>query len=182
MTAKITDKRDLRIGELAHVFRRFGYQGATTQLLGDASQLGKSSLYHHFPKGKEDMALAVVARTREVLLNELLAPLSAGVTQASAAKFTAGLYDFYEQGRLGCVVATLSLGEAPASVRDAVANVLETWIDFIHKVIGPAKRAIAVRIVSTIQGGLLLAIAGNEPTYLASALNDVQDMLLDDAL
>lgn len=181
MATQTTGSFGPRIGELALVFRRYGYQGATTKLLSDASQLGKSSLYHHFPRGKEDMALAVVSRTREVLFKELLAPLAPGISAASVARFTEGLYHFYENGQLGCIVATLSLGEAPASVQEAVTELLDLWIDFIHALLEPAPRETAVRVVSTIQGGLLLAIAGKKPDYLEGALNDVKGMLLQHA-
>ena len=46
---------------LAEVFRAHGYEGATLSLIGEATGLGKGSLYHFFPGGKQQMATEVLA-------------------------------------------------------------------------------------------------------------------------
>ena len=48
-------KREAAIAALAEVFRERGYEGASLAALSEASGLGKASLYHFFPKGKEEM-------------------------------------------------------------------------------------------------------------------------------
>ena len=51
--------REEVVDRLTRVFRREGYDGASLARLSEATGLGRSSLYHHFPRGKEDMADAV---------------------------------------------------------------------------------------------------------------------------
>ena len=46
---------------LGEVFRAHGYEGATLALISEATGLGKGSLYHLFPGGKEQMAAEVLA-------------------------------------------------------------------------------------------------------------------------
>ncbi|TGQ06111.1 helix-turn-helix domain-containing protein, partial [Mesorhizobium sp. M00.F.Ca.ET.217.01.1.1] len=43
---------------IGEVFREHGYEGASLALIGAATGLGKGSLYHFFPGGKEEMARA----------------------------------------------------------------------------------------------------------------------------
>src|SRR3954454_5676749 len=50
------------IAILDDVFRRRGYEGATLSELSRACNLGKASLYHHFPGGKEEMATVLLRR------------------------------------------------------------------------------------------------------------------------
>ena len=52
--------REEAIAQLSKVFRQYGYEGATLARLSAATGLRKASLYHHFPKGKEKMAAAVL--------------------------------------------------------------------------------------------------------------------------
>lgn len=55
------------IAQLTKVFRQYGYEGATLARLSEATGLGKASLYHHFPKGKEEMAAVVLIETSHLL-------------------------------------------------------------------------------------------------------------------
>ncbi|WP_164094666.1 TetR family transcriptional regulator, partial [Serratia marcescens] len=45
---------------LGEVFREHGYEGASLAVIGARTGLGKGSLYHAFPGGKEEMASAVL--------------------------------------------------------------------------------------------------------------------------
>ncbi|MCY7320404.1 MAG: TetR/AcrR family transcriptional regulator, partial [Phormidesmis sp. CAN_BIN36] len=67
--------KDSAIPELVKVFRQYGYEGATLAKLSEATGLGKASLYHHFPKGKEEMASAVLDYLNRGLQEQILAPL-----------------------------------------------------------------------------------------------------------
>ncbi len=48
--------REEVLDRLAAAFRRDGYDGASIARLSAATGLGKASLYHYFPGGKQDMA------------------------------------------------------------------------------------------------------------------------------
>ena len=48
------------LNALSDVFRKRGYEGATLAELAAAANLGRASLYHHFPGGKAEMARQVL--------------------------------------------------------------------------------------------------------------------------
>jgi AcrR family transcriptional regulator len=52
---------------LAEVFREHGYEDASLSLLSQATGLGKGSLYHFFPGGKEEMASGSAGRGRRLV-------------------------------------------------------------------------------------------------------------------
>lgn len=52
-------KEDL-IPDLLELFRQQGYDGVSIAYISKSTGLGKSSLYHHFPEGKEQMAAEVL--------------------------------------------------------------------------------------------------------------------------
>jgi len=55
--------RDALIERLVEVVYDYGYDGATLSLISEVTGLGKASLYHHFPGGKEQMAAEVLAHS-----------------------------------------------------------------------------------------------------------------------
>ena len=56
----VVERRDV-LRALGEVFRAHGYEGASLTLITEATGLGKGSLYHLFPGGKEQMAAEVLA-------------------------------------------------------------------------------------------------------------------------
>ncbi len=63
---------------LFDVFRSRGYEGATLSLLSEVTGLKKSSLYHRFPAGKDDMVKAVVLYVSSQLHTHIIEPFSKG--------------------------------------------------------------------------------------------------------
>lgn len=66
-----TMSREELVALLAEVFRRHGYDGASMAEISAATGLGRSSLYHWFPGGKDEMAAAVLQATVDALSAEL---------------------------------------------------------------------------------------------------------------
>jgi TetR/AcrR family transcriptional repressor of lmrAB and yxaGH operons len=50
------------VDELVDLFFILGYNGTTLALIAKRTGLGRASLYHHFPDGKEEMARAVLEK------------------------------------------------------------------------------------------------------------------------
>ena len=67
--------RSQAVEKLVKVFRQYGYEGATLSRISQATGLGKASLYHHFPNGKQEMAEAVLQYVNEWFGNIILMPL-----------------------------------------------------------------------------------------------------------
>ena len=64
------------VEKISTIFREDGFAGASLSKLSAATGLGRSSLYHYFPNGKDDMAAAALAVTAEFFANRILGPLS----------------------------------------------------------------------------------------------------------
>jgi TetR/AcrR family transcriptional regulator, lmrAB and yxaGH operons repressor len=56
-------QKDALIERLVDVVYDYGYDGATLSVISEVTGLGKASLYHHFPGGKEQMAAEVLAHS-----------------------------------------------------------------------------------------------------------------------
>ncbi len=53
--------RQAIVPELLELFRKSGYDGVNIARISEATGLGKASLYHQFPQGKEQMAREVLS-------------------------------------------------------------------------------------------------------------------------
>src|SRR5687767_7960924 len=67
----VSDKELLE--RLTGVFRRHGYDGASLSVIAAATGLQRSSLYHRFPGGKEQMAAEVARALGGHFSSQLLA-------------------------------------------------------------------------------------------------------------
>ncbi len=67
--------RDAIVVQLFELFRRGGFDGVSLSDISTATGLGRSSLYHHFPGGKSDMAAAVLELAGGWLDKAVIAPL-----------------------------------------------------------------------------------------------------------
>src|SRR5690349_20826626 len=70
----VTERADV-LPALAELFREHGFEGASLSLIGRRTGLGKGSLYHFFPGGKEEMAAAVLDEIDGWFRDTLFTPL-----------------------------------------------------------------------------------------------------------
>ena len=75
MPAPLMSKDEV-LDRLVDAFRDKGYEGASLSELSAATGLTKSSLYHYFPDGKEEMAEEVLAHLDRQLAENLYKPLN----------------------------------------------------------------------------------------------------------
>ena len=176
--------REKIIPAIARVFRRFGYEAASLSLLSSETGLVRSSLYHFFPGGKEQMAAAVLDlaehHVREVFMQALVAP---GAPDRQVDKFIAKLTEYYEGGEIGCILSSLTLHDCPPAIAARVADLTEQWIAAIAAYLGargdpPAQaQTKAEQAVRLIEGGLVLALATRQPRRFETSLQDLRALL-----
>jgi TetR/AcrR family transcriptional repressor of lmrAB and yxaGH operons len=147
---------------LVAAFRRDGYAGAAIRDLCDATGLKSASLYHRFPHGKADMALAALGRTGEAFGKAVVAPLEGpGDPAARLRRSAAGLRRFYAGGRSACLLAVLGASEAPEPVRQAIGAALLRWRDTLTAALAEAGSEApadeAEDRIAAVQGALVLA-------------------------
>lgn len=174
---------DQLLDSLFGVFREHGFEGASLSDLSRATGLGRSSLYHYFPQGKEQMAQAVLERAQSVIDSQVRdIALSAEPLKTRVRKVVATLDQIYTGGRSACLLgrlATSSIG-APANAHLQLA--FDHWIVAIAKLASdsgmPADqvRAFAEDWVARIQGALLLQAASGDLGPYNRAMDALQDL------
>ena len=112
MLKKGVERRDV-LRALGEVFRAHGYEGASLTLITEATGLGKGSLYHLFPGGKEQMAAEVLADIDAWFELNIYAPLREASDPARAiAAMIAGVDRYFHSGDRICLVGLVALGAA----------------------------------------------------------------------
>ncbi|MEE8468322.1 MAG: TetR/AcrR family transcriptional regulator [Planctomycetota bacterium] len=169
---------------LSEVFREHGYEGASLSLISDATGLGRASLYHHFPGGKAEMALAVLRHIDGRLASEVLSPLSqTGKPETRVRKVAERLTDFYMRGTFSCLLDTLSLGDPNTELRAAVKASFEGLLEAFAKVsreagLAPsqAKRRAADAVIR-IQGSVVMARATGDTKPFLRTMKGLPQLL-----
>jgi len=156
------DKSEI-VRKLVPVFRTFGYEGATLSRISKATGLGRASLYHHFPHGKQEMAQAVLNYVNQWFDATVLEPLRSSYQPVKRLiAMSESLNQFYNCGQDSCLLSIFTLGECHDLFQAQVQQALNTWIDHLTQVLTEAGLTVdqahqrAEDAVMQIQGALVL--------------------------
>ncbi|WP_036477132.1 TetR/AcrR family transcriptional regulator [Myxosarcina sp. GI1] len=128
--------KEKAIAKIIPVFRQYGYEGTTLSMLSTATGLGKASLYHYFPQGKEAIAAAVLNYIGSSFSKTVLKPLKdLGKPNEKIDRMCQSLNEFYSEGNNSCFLAIMSFGEADNLFHQEVKQLLQIWIDTLAKVL-----------------------------------------------
>jgi AcrR family transcriptional regulator len=177
---------DQLLDRLTALFRDRGFDAATLQEIAHATGLQKSSLYHRFPGGKQQMATEVAVAIGAQFAGHLLAPLAADAPlRARLERVARNLAEFYADGRRSCVLEALSIGTVGGDAADALRTAAGAWIDAFTAVAraGGADRRLARAraqdAIASIEGGLILARVTGDASAFRRTLARLPDLLLD---
>lgn len=183
---KLTEEQLL--AQLTEVFRQHGYAGSSLSILSRATGLSRASLYHRFPGGKADMALAVLAHVNGHFVDHLLAPLRAeGAPRARLRIHMARMREFFAEGALSCVLESLSLAcDEPGAdrMRGPVAASARAWLDALHDFARDAgatpaeARRRAERALIHLEGALVVGRSLADPKVFDRAQRQLPALLL----
>jgi len=166
---------------LMPVFELYGYEGASLKMLADAAGLSKASLYHHFPKGKEDMASHVLGQAGVRLQAMVLAPLE--TTMPGADRLAAsldGVADYYQGQIPVCLMNSFLLGGGVGLFGGQIKKVVTVWQrGFVaaYESAGADRieaRAWGVYAVERIQGALVLCRVQGSRKPLEACLDELR--------
>jgi TetR/AcrR family transcriptional regulator, lmrAB and yxaGH operons repressor len=184
--AKTSHSRDEIVRKLFDLFRHRGFEGAALSDISEATGLGRSSLYYHFPGGKDEMVAAVADFAHGQIKANILAPLAGeGPLAERIGAMLETTRDMYDCGREPCLVASLmvSPGLAPDSA-GKVQAILRDWIAALAAALedggipaAEAKRRATAAIVA-IQGSLLVARASGDTGVFTDAMETTRQDLL----
>ncbi len=159
------------IPELLQLFRQEGYEGVTISTVSKATGLGKSSLYHYFPQGKEQMAKEVLEHIDAAVQEYFVGPLMGkGSPEEKLKLMSKNIEQFYEGGRKGCLVEGLTLGATSAPFQKMIATSLESWLDAMAQV--ATASGVSKKLARHRAEGALVAIEGSLIT--SRALNNYE--------
>jgi TetR/AcrR family transcriptional repressor of lmrAB and yxaGH operons len=119
---KVTPENvDIKLFEL---FSSFGYDGTSMELLSQGTGLKKASLYHRFPKGKQEMAQHVLKIVEEWITDNIVSVLADKTIspQIRLKKAISSLDALYKGGANNCLLRTLTVGPDANIFREGVTN------------------------------------------------------------
>ena len=185
MMARVMTGRAAAIPALAEAFREHGFEGASVAQLCQATGLGKGSLYHFFPGGKDEMAAAVLADVDAWFASAIFEPLrSAPAGDAAISAMFDAVVDYFRSGRRVCLQGAFALGRERDRFADVIRRYFEQWITALAAALrsdgqrAPAARAAAIEVVAAIQGGIVLSRALDEPDVFLAVIERQRTRLL----
>lgn len=188
----MTSTRERILDASAELFRRQGLTGTGIKQILAQADAPFGSLYHHFPGGKDQLAVETIKRAGafyEQLVADKLAEHPDLVSGIRGAFISAG-ETLEETGYAdACPIETVALEVASTNeqLRLATAEVFESWLDGLtvllgHEGVEPTKaRALAHTIICALEGAFVLARAARSTDAL-HACADAMATLVQSAL
>jgi TetR/AcrR family transcriptional repressor of nem operon len=182
------DTRDKIVRTAMELFWAKGYQSTSIADILSRSQVHSGSLYHFFP-GKQQVLLAVLEAYRDGIEPWLLAPAWSGVDDPRERIFA--LLNGYRTNLVGtefmygCPIGSLALElhEPDPPVRERLAKNFSNWVDAIEECLdaagervprGTDKRALAEFVLTTMEGGVMLARSYRDIGYFDRAIGELK--------
>ncbi|AOF87086.1 bacterial regulatory s, tetR family protein [Hydrogenophaga sp. RAC07] len=180
--------RERLIAAMTDALRRRGLHGiGLTELLAQAGA-PKGVLYHHFPGGKTELAVAAIDDVVARMLRGLDTLLAAKADPIDATRrwMAGATVRLSETGfESGCPLATVALETTPddPALREALARAFATLRERIalaleqHGEPQARARGIAALIVATYEGGLLQARVAQSTEPITQATDTLLSLL-----
>jgi len=163
-----TSPRDRLIHTTALLLQTQGYNSTGLNQVLQESGVPKGSLYHYFPGGKEDLAVAAIAQSALAVQTALQA-IAGGCNSLPAAIGAAIDYFISEletsQFLKGCPVATIALEQAGVNprIQAACEQAYAAWQAALAALFNahgqPNADRQADRLLMALEGGLILSRA-----------------------
>jgi len=165
-----TETRDRILDTSSRLFRRQGFSSTGIKQLIEASGSTGGSLYHFFPEGKEELAIATINRYGEKYARLLDA---VGQSSGHPAESVGRFFQLAAEALLasnfgdGCPIGTMALDVAGTNenILVACAMILKAWQerlagDLIKAGVGAREAAsLGYFVLSTLEGAILLSRA-----------------------
>ncbi|MGO8954637.1 MAG: TetR/AcrR family transcriptional regulator [Rhodomicrobium sp.] len=184
MARLVAERADI-VPLLGEIFRTYGYEGASLSIIGEATGLGKGSLYHFFPGGKEEMAAAVLADIEAWFENRVFGPLrECSDPKKAVAEMFAAVDAYFQSGGRVCLVGAFALSNVRDRFSAEVQRYFSLWTGALAAALEmlmhepSSARDLAEEAVSGIQGALVLARAAGEPAIFTRTLQRLEMRLL----
>jgi len=160
--------RDRILRAAKRLFQQRGYYAVGTAEILEASQAPKGSMYHHFPEGKEQIAIEAVNTIRADVLAMMQQLQAKELSTAAAIRALAkGMAQWLKesQWREGTMLASTTVGSVPdlPKLHAAIKEAFDEWRQHIVKLLsneGWTKKeatTMANTLLAGIEGAMILA-------------------------
>lgn len=171
--------------KLFETFSKLGYDGASMEILAEATGLKKASLYHRFPKGKKEMALHVLKFVEQWILESVVSIAQDQKIKAATRikKIVAAINELYKGGANNCLLRTLSVGTDTDAFKENIQRCLDLMTDGFAAISVDLGNSVAVakekskQINLLLQGSLVMAGATGDLSYFKNVLSRVPSLL-----
>lgn len=185
LTAKGQATRARIIDGAAAEIRERGVALTTIEDVMARTHTSKSQIFHYFPRGKEQLLVAVATLESQRVLDDQQPHLSALTSWAAWQRWRDVVVDRYRKQGQNCPIAVLmsEIGRTSTGAQAVTTELIESWRSAIangivamqqqdkiaHTV--DAERA-AAALLAGIQGGVGIMLATGDLTYLEAALDE----------
>lgn len=163
--ARIIPERSDILPLLEDVFVEYGYDGATISLIEDRTGLGKGSLYHFFPGGKEEMAREVLKYQEDWFHIQIYTPLNEIENPIEAIdQMFQNLDDYYNERSI-CLFASVSMHRTRDRFLSHTKDHFLDWLKMLSKTLNKQIKSrgrawnLSEDILAEIQGAMILSRA-----------------------
>jgi TetR/AcrR family transcriptional regulator, lmrAB and yxaGH operons repressor len=183
MPASLATRAEV-LDRIMESFRKDGYDGSSLETISRRVGLGKSSLYHHFPGGKEEMALAVLTHLAAGLRETFDAVRAESHAKKRLDRFLDAVDALYEGGRKACLLARLVASVDRARFGEPLKTIfgglMSEVTDIVRSAGLPARTARhrAEQAIVRIEGALVVSAAMDDPAVFARTLDELRTTLL----
>jgi len=164
-----------------------GYDGASLNDLASSSGLQKASLYHRFPGGKKDIALAVLNYVGDWIEKNIVKALEddsiAPIERLHMA--LEKIDDLYNGGKSTCILRALSMDNGMSLYSMELKEAAQNWVDSFYqlgKAFGMSEdRAYqtALKVLINVQGSLVVCKMMKDNQIFKNSLVDIKKLYSD---
>lgn len=171
--------------KLSEVFTSFGYDGASMELLSQATGLKKASLYHRFPGGKRDMAAHVLKKVELWFLENVQGIIEHEnlPVEERLEKALLAISYLFEDGARNCSLRMLSACSETPYFQETIARCFTilsnsfTRIAIDNGMEESLAKARALEAVINIQGSLVLSRAMKDNNIFKTSIAAIPNLL-----
>src|SRR5215471_16029565 len=173
----VAGTRDRLLTATNESFRRRGYNGTSLKHVPVAANAPTGSLYHFFPKGKDELTAEVITTSGaayrelfETIADAAASPADAVTDFFDGAATVLEETDFIDPCPIGTVAREVASTNEP--LRQATERVFASWIDAATTRLSAAGIAtdeaarLATAMVAALEGGFVLARATRDANVL----------------
>lgn len=167
--------------QLLEEFRTYGFDGVSLSRISKVTGLGKASLYHHFPGGKGEMAMAVMTLASAWLEGGVFKALEGeGEPAARLESVLVAFQSFYQNGEKSCLLDIMPIGGGPEIQKMVKALLRRLLIGFEHLALDAGMnpdraRETAELALIRLQGSLVVARGLGDNTPFLRQIQTLRD-------